>query len=360
MSDDSATDKGSRAATTAAATRPGLLRSFAHRLAGDTTELPVEGHLASFEGATGWLNSPPLTPDGLRGRVVLVDFWTYTCINWLRTLPYRRAWAARYADAGLTVVGVHTPEFGFERDLDNIVPRSREFGVEYPVAIDSDYGVWRAFDNHFWPAAYIADGQGRIRFHHFGEGEYAMIEMVIQQLLIDNGAKGIDQDLVAVEPRGLEVAADWHTLRSPEMYTGYGQSTGFASDDAASFDRPHAYTAAARLPLNNWDLSGTWTVARHAALLNEPGGRVAFQFHARDLNLVMGPAARGASIPFRVFLDGHAAEGAYGTDVTADGRGTLDAQRTYQLIRQTGQIAERRFEIEFLEAGAEVYCFTFG
>ncbi len=286
--------------------RPRLLRTLAHRLAGDVAELPVEGHLASFDGATGWLNSEPLTPEGLRGRVVLVDFWTYTCINWLRTLPYVRAWSAKYADAGLTVVGVHTPEFGFERDLDNIVAQSRNFGVEYPIAIDSQYGVWGAFANHFWPAIYLADEQGRIRFHHFGEGEYAMTEMVIQQLLIDAGAQGLDQDLVAVEPRGLEVAADWRTLQSPETYAGYGQSTGFASD------------------------------------------------------LVMGPASKGASIPFRVYLDGQVADGANGTDVEPDGRGIVDEQRTYQLIRQSGQIDDRRFEIEYLDAGAEAYCFTFG
>jgi thiol-disulfide isomerase/thioredoxin len=340
--------------------RPGLLRGLAHRLAGDAAELPVEGHLASFDGATGWLNSEPLTPEGLRGRVVLVDFWTYTCINWLRTLPYVRAWSAKYADAGLTVVGVHTPEFGFERDLDNIVAQSHNFGVEYPIAIDSQYGVWGAFANHFWPAVYLADEQGRIRFHHFGEGEYAMTEMVIQQLLIDAGAQGIDQDLVAVEPRGLEVAADWRTLQSPETYAGYGQSTSFASDDVAAFDKPHVYAVRPQLPLNYWDLSGNWTVARHAAILNETGGRIAFQFHARDVNLVMGPASKGASIPFRVYLDGQVADGANGSDVEPDGRGILDEQRTYQLIRQSGQIDDRRFEIEFLDAGAEAYCFTFG
>jgi thiol-disulfide isomerase/thioredoxin len=341
-------------------TRPGLLRSLVHRLAGDQVVLPVEGHLASFDGATGWLNSEPLTPEGLRGQVVMVDFWTYTCVNWLRTLPYLKAWDAKYRDQGLTIIGVHTPEFGFERDLDNIVAQSRTFGVEYPIAIDSDYGVWRAFNNHFWPAVYVADGQGRIRFHHFGEGEYAMTEMVIQQLLIDAGAASFDQDLVAVEPRGLEVAADWQTLRSPETYVGYGQSTGFASDDVAAFDKPHGYTALASLPLNHWDLSGNWTVARHAAVLNEPGGRIAFQFHARDLDLVMGPASKGASVPFRVYLDGQVPDGATGSDVESHGRGVLSEQRTYQLIRQPGGIRERRLEIEFLDAGVEAYCFTFG
>jgi thiol-disulfide isomerase/thioredoxin len=354
-------DRESGAATgSAPASRPGLVRSIAHRLAGDQLALPVEGRLASFAGATGWLNSEPLTPEGLRGRVVLVDFWTYTCVNWLRTLPYVRAWAAKYRDDGLTVIGVHTPEFGFERDVENIVAQSRTFGVEYPIAVDSDYAVWRAFANHYWPAVYIADAEGRIRHHHFGEGEYAQTEMVIQQLLMDAGVDRIDQDLVAVEPRGLEVAADWRTLQSPETYVGYGQSTGFASDDDAAFDEPHVYAAPARLPLNHWDISGNWTVARHAAVLNQPAGRVAIQFHARDLNLVMGPAFRGASIGFRVVLDGQVADGAHGSDVESDGRGIVMDQRTYQLIRQPGRIADRLFEIEFLDAGVEAYCFTFG
>ena len=362
MSDDTGSDDRAPSAATMSdlSSRPGLIRSIAHRLAGEPLALPVEGRLASFDGATGWLNSEPLTPEGLRGRVVLVDVWTYTCVNWLRTLPYVRAWAGKDADAGLTVIGVHTPEFGFERDLDNVVSHSRTLGVEYPIAVDSEYGVWRAFDNHFWPAVYIADAEGRIRFHHFGEGEYAMTEMVIQQLLLDAGAHDIDQDLVAVEPRGLEVAADWQTLRSPETYTGYRQSSGFAQDDVARFDATHAYTPPARLPLNYWALSGDWTVAGHAAVSSAPGGRIAFQFHARDLNLVMGPASRGAPIPFRVYLDGQLATDAHGSDVAADGSGIVSDQRTYQLIRQPGPIADRRFEIEFLDAGVEAYCFTFG
>jgi thiol-disulfide isomerase/thioredoxin len=361
MSNETQTDGESAAATTSQPTsKPGLIRSIAHRLLGDPAALPIEGRLASFDGATGWLNSEPLTPEGLRGRVVLVDFWTYTCINWIRTLPYVRAWAAKYAGAGLTVVGVHTPEFGFESDLDNIVAHSRAFGVEYPIAIDSNYGVWRAFENHFWPAVYLADAEGRIRFHHFGEGEYAMTEMVIQQLLLDAGATDVDQDLVAVDPVGLEVAADWRTLQSPETYTGYRQSTGFAQDDVARFDEPQAYAAPGRLPLNYWGLAGNWTVAGHAAVANAAKSRLACRFHARDLNLVMGPASREASIPFRVFLDGEVAKDAHGSDVAPDGTGTVGDQRTYQLIRQSGPIADRTFEIEFLDAGVEAYCFTFG
>jgi thiol-disulfide isomerase/thioredoxin len=346
-------------ATSSPSAWTGPIRSIAHRLAGDPAALPIEGHLAPFDGATGWLNSKPLTREGLRGRVVLVDFWTYTCVNWLRTLPYVRAWAAKYRDDGLTVIGVHTPEFGFERDVDNIVAQSRNFGVEYPVAVDSDYAVWRAFENHFWPAVYIADGEGRIRYHHFGEGEYAMTEMVIQQLLLETGA-ALGEDLVPVEPRGLEVAADWRTLRSPETYIGYRQSSGFSQEDVARYDEQHGYSPPARLRLNAWALSGRWTVAGHAAVSSEPGARVAFQFHARDVNLVMGPVVRGASIPFRVFLDGEPADGVCGSDVAADGQGTVGAQRTYQLIRQSGPIADRRFEIEFQDAALEAYCFTFG
>ncbi len=340
--------------------RTGLIRSIAHWLAGDGGALPDEGRLAPFDGATAWLNSEPLTPEDLRGRVILVDFWTYTCINWIRTLPYVRAWASKYEEAGLTVVGVHTPEFGFEADLDNVVAQTRNLGIEYPVAVDSEYRVWGAFANHFWPAVYIADAQGRIRHHHFGEGEYPQTEMVIQRLLLDAGARDLDQDLVDVSPRGLEVAADWQSLRSPETYVGYIQSSGFASEGIAPLDLPHEYSAAPRLPLNSWDLSGNWTAARNAAGSNAPGARVAFQFHARDLNLVMGPRNVGASIPFRVTLDGRAVGDAQGTDVDSDGRGVVRDQNTYQLIRQPGPIATRRFEIEFLEAGAEVYCFTFG
>ena len=362
MSDSTGSaDLGSDAATSSVPPgRRGLIRSIVHRIAGEEVALPVEGRLPSFEGATGWLNSDPLTPDGLRGRVVLVDFWTYTCVNWLRTLPYLRAWAAKYRDDGLTVIGVHTPEFGFEGNIDNVIAQSRRLGVEYPIAVDSGYGVWRAFANHFWPALYIADEEGRIRFHHFGEGEYPMTEMVIQQLLVGGGAAGVDQDLVMVEPQGLEVAADWRTLQSPETYVGYRQSTGFAQEGVASFDEPRVYTLPGRLRLNEWGLAGNWAVTGHAAVLHERGGRIAFQFHARDLNLVMGPSSQGASIPFRVFLDGQLANDAHGSDVDPDGSGMVSDQRAYQLIRQPGTIADRLFEVEFQDAGVEAYCFTFG
>jgi thiol-disulfide isomerase/thioredoxin len=339
--------------------RPGLIRSLAHRLAGDSLALPFEGRLAPFDRATAWLNSDPLTPAGLRGRVVLVDFWTYTCVNWLRTLPYVRAWSAKYRDQGLTVVGAHTPEFGFEHDLDNVRANVARFGVDWPVAVDNEYGVWQAFANHFWPAIYLADAEGRIRSHHFGEGEYAATEMAIQALLMENGVENVDQELVMVEPHGLEVAADWRTLQSPETYVGYGQASGFAQGDVAEFDAPHRYTPV-QLRLNQWCLAGEWTVASHAGLLAAPGGRIAFRFHARDVNLVMGPPATGSSIPFRVLLDGEPPAGSTGEDVDAGGNGTLDEQRTYQLVRQPGAVRERTVEIEFAAPGAEAYCFTFG
>ena len=338
----------------------GLFRSVSHRLAGEQETLPDEGHLPSFDRATTWLNSDPLTPTALRGRVVLADFWTYTCVNWLRTLPYLRAWHAKYAHAGLTIVGVHTPEFGFERDLDNVVARSRSLGVEYPVAVDSDYGVWNEFANHYWPAIYLADGEGRLRFHHFGEGEYPRTEMVLQRLLVDAGARDLDLDLVMVDPEGLEVAADWASLHSPETYLGHAQSSGFASEDADLYDRPHGYRSIQPLPLNAWDLAGEWTHARHAAVLDAAGGRIAFRFHARDVNLVMGPAAMGSEIAFRVLLDGQPVGDAVGTDVDREGRGVLRDQNTYQLVRQSGRIADRLFEIEFAQPGVEAYCFTFG
>jgi hypothetical protein len=260
----------------------------------------------------------------------------------------------------LTVIGVHTPEFGFEHDVDNVIAQSHALGVDYPIAIDSDYGVWRAFANHFWPAIYLADAQGRIRYHHFGEGEYAMTEMAIQQLLLDAGAAEVDPTLVTVEPRGLEVAADYSSLRSPETYLGYGQATAFASPDGLYAGQAHDYGAPARLHLNYWAPTGTWTINDRAAELVEPGGRIAFRFQARDVNLVMGPAQGGKFVPFRVSLDGRQATDAHGSDVDADGNGNVNEQRTDQLIRQPEAIGERTFEIEFLDAGVEAYCFTFG
>ena len=336
------------------------IRSLIHRQAADGATLPVEGTLPGFEGATGWLNSEPLTPAGLRGRVVLVDFWTYTCINWLRTLPYVRAWATKYRDLGLTVIGVHTPEFRFEHERDNVIAAARDENVDYPIALDNDYAVWQAFANNYWPAIYIADAEGRLRYHHFGEGEYAMTEMVIQQLLLDAGADGIDGSLVRVEPDGFEVDADWQNVRSPETYLGYGRTTGFASPDDLRTDEAHAYPEASGLRLNRWAPIGRWTIAQHAAVLNDANGRIAFRFHARDVHLVMGPATRGTSVPIRVRLDGQAPGESHGSDVDESGEGAVAQQRLYQLIRQRGPISERVFEIEFLEPGVEAYCFTFG
>ena len=331
----------------------------AHREAGAEI-LPSEGRLPPFEGATGWLNSEPLTTEGLRGRVVAVQFWTYTCVNWLRTLPYVREWAAKYQDQGLTVIGVHTPEYGFERDVDNVTAAAKDMMVDYPIALDSDYAVWRAFANRFWPALYIADEQGRIRYHHFGEGEYAMSEMAVQQLLREAGEEGFDPALVSVDPQGTEVAADWSDLRTPETYLGYGRSYGFASPDGGRFDEPHDYPEPSRLGLNEWAPAGRWTLAGHAAVLEEAPGRIAIRFHARDVNLVMGPPQRGTSVPFRVLIDGEAPGPAHGTDADEQGNGTVGEQRLHQLIRQPDHIADRLFEIEFLDSGVEAYCFTFG
>jgi len=326
-----------------------------HWLHGSAAGLPVEGELPGFEGATGWLNSPPLTRSDLRGRVVLVNFWTYTCVNWLRQLPYVRAWAGKYASKGLVVVGVHTPEFGFEHDPGNVRREAAGDTVGYPVALDNDYAVWRAFDNHYWPAIYLADGEGRIRYHHFGEGEYARTEMAVQRLLDDP-----DRTVVSVEPRPVEVAADWSTLRSPENYTGYERSERFASPDGFFPGKPHRYDAPDRLALNEWALAGDWTMRGEAAALHKPNGVIANRFHARDLHLVMGPLTPGTPVRFRVLIDGKPPGEAHGLDVDEQGYGTVVEQRLYQLIRQPTPIVDRLFEIEFLGSGVEAFAFTFG
>jgi thiol-disulfide isomerase/thioredoxin len=322
--------------------------------------LPVEGELASFGGATGWLNSEPLTTAGLRGRVVLVSFWTFTCVNWLRQLPYVRAWADRYAGQGLVVVGVHTPEFGFEHEPANVRRAVADLRVGYPVAIDSDYGVWRAFGNHYWPALYFADAQGRIRHHQFGEGGYQQSEMVIQRLLAEAGSGGGSQELVSVEPGGIEAQADWDSLRSPENYTGYERTENFASPGGAVPGQPQAYALPERLVLNEWALAGDWTMGAQATTLNAPGGRIACRFQARDLHLVMGPAARAAAVRYRVLLDGQPPGSAHGLDVDAGGNGTATEQRLHQLIRQPGPVAERTFEVTFDDPGLQAFSFTFG
>jgi thiol-disulfide isomerase/thioredoxin len=333
---------------------------FGRRRSAETAPLPVEGQLPGFDGATGWLNSAPLTPADLRGKVVLVDFWTYTCINWLRTLAYVRAWSEKYADQGLVVAGVHTPEFRFERDVDNVREAAKEMAVEYPIALDSDYAVWRAFDNNYWPAVYIADAQGQIRHHQFGEGQYEECERVIQQLLREAGGEGIGDDLVSVADDGFEAQADWANLESPETYLGYEQAQNFASPGGAAFDEPRTYVVPDSLRLNHWALSGDWTIERGASVLNRADGRVAFRFHARDVHLVMGPPARDTSVPFIVLVDGEPPGAAHGLDVDEGGHGTLSQQRLHQLIREPGSITDRTFEIAFLAPGAEAYCFTFG
>jgi thiol-disulfide isomerase/thioredoxin len=317
-------------------------------------DLPIEGELASLDGATGWLNSPPLSTADLKGKVVLVDFWTYTCINWLRTLSYIRAWAEKYEEHGLVVIGVHTPEFPFEEDIDNVREAVKEMAVEYPVALDSDYRIWRAFDNHYWPAAYVADAEGRIRHHRFGEGGYDELERIIQRLL------GIDGDLVSVSPHGFEAQADWANLESPETYLGYEQAQNFASPAGASPGERHSYVAPDRLKLNHWALAGDWTLEKRASVLNQADGRISFRFHARDVHLVMGPPERGASLPFRVLLDGDTPGSAHGVDIDEDGHGAVAQQRLHQLIRQQGPIDDRTFEITFLASGVEAYVFTFG
>jgi thiol-disulfide isomerase/thioredoxin len=322
--------------------------------------LPIEGELPSFSGAVEWLNSPPLTAADLRGKVVVVEFWTYSCINWLRTMPYVRAWAEKYKAQGLVVIGVHTPEFDFEKDVANVRRAAKDMKVDFPIAIDSDHVVWRAFDNEYWPALHFIDAKGHIRHHHFGEGDYDGSERVIQQLLAESGASALGRDLVAVDGKGVEAAPDWDSLRSGENYMGVGRTLSFASPGGGVLDKPHVYAAPARLGLNEWALSGDWTMGREVALLNQPHGRIVYRFHARDLHLVMGPATPGAAVRFRVLVDGKPPGADHGFDVDDQGVGTATEQRLYQLIRQRKPIRDRQFEIELLDPGVGAFSFTFG
>ena len=340
------------------AVRGALFGSSEQLMARTALQLSIEGELPSFAGANGWLNSSPLTAAALRGKVVLVNFWTYTCINWLRTLPYVRAWSEKYRNKGLVIIGVHTPEFPFERNADNVRRAAKEMRVEYPIAIDSDYAIWRAFDNQYWPALYFVDDRGRIRHHEFGEGRYDQCEMIIQALLRDAGARDIGDELVSPDARGIEVAADWSTLKSPENYVGYQQSENFVSAGGAVRDHRRVYEIPAQLPLNHWALASDWTITARTAVPNQPGATLAYRFHARDLHCVIAPARTPARI--RVRLDGQAPAAARGGDVNEEGNATLSAQRTYQLIRQSHPIVDRTCTIEFLDPGVEVYCFTFG
>jgi thiol-disulfide isomerase/thioredoxin len=332
----------------------------AQQVAPAAIRLPFEANMPSLGGATAWLNSPPLSAADLRGKVVLIDFWTYTCINWLRTLPYIRAWAEKYQEYGVVVIGVHTPEFPFEHDIENVRRAVKDMRVSYPIAVDSDYAIWHAFANHYWPALYMVDVQGQLRYHHFGEGKYEQSELIIQHLLAEAGIGGIAHELVSVDARGAEAAADWGSLRSPETYVGYERTDNFSSPGGAALDEPRVYAVLERLRLNHWALAGEWTVGRQTIALHTANGRIVYRFHARDLHLVMGPAVRGTSMRFRVFLDGRAPGAARGSDVDEQGNGTMTDQRLYQLIRQTGHIADRQFEIEFLDAGVEAFVFTFG
>jgi thiol-disulfide isomerase/thioredoxin len=344
-------------------TSTGIRVPFLHGF--PTGQSASQTELASLERANDWLNSPPLTAPALRGKVVLIDFWTYTCINWLRTLPYVRAWAEKYRDQGLVVIGVHSPEFAFEKNVNNVRQAVKGMRIDHPIAVDSEHVIWRAFRNQYWPALYFIDAQGRVRHHHFGEGSYEQSEMIIQELLAEAGSSGIDRRPVSVDARGIEAAADWGNLKSPENYVGYERTENFASPGGAALNMPRVYMLPGRLRLNDWALSGDWTVKNQAAALNKPNGVIAYRFHARDLHLVMGlaelgPAAPGTSVRFRVLIDGQPPGTAHGIDVDDQGYGTVTEQRLYQLIRQPKPIVDRQFEIEFLGSGVEAFAFTFG
>jgi thiol-disulfide isomerase/thioredoxin len=325
---------------------------------GEDALWPAEDEF-SLAGATDWLNSPPLTGADLRGRVVLVDFRTYTCINWLRSLPFVRAWEEAYRGSGLVVVGVHSPEFSFEHDVDNVRRAMRDRAIGHPVAIDGHFAVWRSFHNHFWPARYLVDAGGRLRHHGFGEGGYEEDERVLRQLLREAGAGDLGPEPVPVDARGIEAPADWDTLRSAETYLGYDRTSGFASSPDLVPDRPHAYTAAERLRLGHWSLAGSWTIGAESSSSQEPGGRLSCRFHARDLHLVVAPPA-GATVRFRVQLDGRDPGTDHGLDVDSAGFGTITEPRLYQLLRRRGAVTSGTAEVEFLDPGVSVYALTFG
>jgi cytochrome c biogenesis protein CcdA/thiol-disulfide isomerase/thioredoxin len=322
--------------------------------------LMVEDLDPKLAGAQEWLNSPPLTLEQLKGKVVLVDFWTYSCINCLRSIPYVRAWAEKYRDQGLVVIGVHAPEFAFERNVDNIKSAIATLKIGYPVAVDNDYKIWRSFENQYWPAHYFIDANGKVRHHHFGEGEYAESERVIQTLLAEAGNKNVPSDIVAVKASGAEAAAsDGADVKSPETYVGYDRSENFVSPGGVAKDESHVY-AAGEPQLNDWSLIGNWTVGAERAQLNAPDGSIVYRFHARDLHLVLGPATEGASIRFRITIDGKPPGAAHGMDTDADGNGVVTTQRLYQLVRTPDAVADHTFEIRFLDPGVQAYAFTFG
>ena len=332
----------------------------ATRVAASDKVLPVEGELPDLTGAVKWLNSPPLTREQLRGKVVVIDFWTYSCINCLRSLPYVEAWAKKYRDQGLVVIGVHAPEFAFERNIDNVSRATRDLGIDYPVAIDNNYAIWRSFNNQYWPAHYFVDAQGRIRFHHFGEGEYDQSEHVIQQLLREAGHETDATTSSSDVAKGVMMAADNTDMLSPETYVGYERAENFASAGGESHDKAHDYPAPTGLGVNDWGLAGVWNVGEEHATLQRPGGKIIYRFHARDLHLVLGPGKDNKPVRFRVSIDGASPGNDHGTDVTADGTGAVTEQKLYQLVRQTGDVKDRTFSIEFLDPGVEAYAFTFG
>lgn len=314
----------------------------------------------SLHGAVAWIDSKPLILTQLRGKVVLIDFWTYTCVNWRRTLPYVRAWAEKYKGDGLVVIGVHTPEFSFEKNLDNVRWAVKDMRVNYPVAVDSRRSIWDSFSNEYWPALYIIDAKGQVRAHQFGEGGYVEAERKIQTLLTQTGKKDIERTLVSVNPVGLEVAADWADLQSTETYVGYERGADFSSPGGVAADEARLYHFPAQFALNDWALSGDWTIGKEAAALDGATGSIAYRFHARDLNLIMSPPIRGGVVRFRVLLDGKPPADAHGDDVNAQGYGTVSRQNTYQLVRQRKPIVDRQFEIEFQGTGVEAFDFTFG
>ena len=322
--------------------------------------LPIEGALPSLSGATAWLNSPPLTPEGLRGKVVLVDFWTYSCINCLRAIPYVRAWAEKYKDLGLVVIGVHSPEFAFEKNIDNVRRAVHDLKVDYPVAIDNAYAIWRAFGNQYWPAHYFIDTEGRIRHHHFGEGDYEESEQVIRALLAEAGKGEMAGGLVSVNASGVEAAADLVAVQSPETYVGYERTENFVSPGGTVRDTRHEYATPSSLQKNQWALGGNWTVESEKAVLDGPSGRIVFRFHARDLHLVLGPGPDGKPVRFKVSIDGEPPGADHGSDTDDGGHGVVNEQRLYQLVRQGKPGKDRTFEIEFLDPGAEAFAFTFG
>ena len=317
------------------------------------------GEMPALSGAVQWLNSPPLTAESLRGKVVLVDFWTYSCINCLRTLPYVKAWAEKYRNQGLVVIGVHAPEFAFERDIGNVTKEAKKLGIDYPIAIDNNYSIWRAFNNQYWPAHYFIDASGHIRYQHFGEGDYAQSERVIQELLRQAGAKNISSTVSQVSGQGVEQAAGNQAGISPETYLGYARAENFASGKAEQ-DMVARYGVPENLPLNDWGLAGNWTVGGENVTLNAPNGRIVYRFHARDLHLVLGPVSGGKPVAFKVTLDGKAPGEMHGADIAPDGRGVVTDQRLYQLIRQNDGAGEHTFSIEFEQAGVAAYAFTFG